>query len=134
MSDLQQIELFDLPPETEGPMVPRSKQFPVMSTADMKTLAKDIATGKVFMDIFLKEQEVGKIGHLIFMPMMFMDWSDWTDEDKAQFGAVYEYFDKAGPRSINGYPIFFSCRFIHRDDLRVVWRMAQKIQKTLDNF
>lgn len=134
MSDLRQIELFDLPPVEEGPTVPRSKHFPKMKVEGMKQLAKDIATGKVFMDIFLREHEVQNIGHLIFMPMAFMDWSDWTDEDKSQFGAVYEYFDKAGPRSINGYPIFFSCGFIHRDDLRVVWKMARKIQETLDNI
>ena len=33
-----------------------------------------------------------------------------------QIGCIYEFVDKAGPRSINGYPIFFSFRMIHTDD------------------
>jgi hypothetical protein len=37
-------------------------------------------------------------------------------------GVIWEWMAKAGPRSINGYPIFFSCRLMHRDD----WTRAEK--------
>jgi hypothetical protein len=133
MVDLNQTNLFELP-EEEASDAPRSKKFPVRSHEDLKQLAKDVATGKVFMDRFFREGEIEMLGHVVFMPMAFMDWSDWTDEDKAQFGGIYEYFDKAGPRSINGYPCFFSCSILHIDDLRSVFRMARKIQETLDSL
>lgn len=41
-------------------------------------------------------------------------------------GVVWEWLSKAGPRSINGYPIFFSCRLMHREDWEKARRAAQK--------
>jgi hypothetical protein len=38
----------------------------------------------------------------------------------ADLGTVYEYYDKALPRAINGYPIFASFRILHREDWALV--------------
>lgn len=38
----------------------------------------------------------------------------------ADLGTVYEYYDKALPRAINGYPIFPSLRILHREDWELV--------------
>ena len=40
----------------------------------------------------------------------------WT----ADLGTVYEYYDKALPRAVNGYPIFPSLRILHREDWELV--------------
>jgi hypothetical protein len=37
-------------------------------------------------------------------------------------GILWEWMHKAGPRSVNGYPIFFSLRIMHRED----WNRALK--------
>jgi hypothetical protein len=37
-------------------------------------------------------------------------------------GVIWEWMDKAGPRAINGYPIFFSCRIMHAED----WNRAKR--------
>jgi len=42
--------------------------------------------------------------------------ADWL----RNVGALYEYMDKAAPRSINGYPCFFSCEVLHTDDWKRV--------------
>jgi len=34
----------------------------------------------------------------------------------ANIGILYEYMSQAGPRSINGCPMFFSVRYMHRED------------------
>ena len=31
-------------------------------------------------------------------------------------GMIYEYYTEAGPRGINGNPIFYSCRFLSKSD------------------
>lgn len=43
-----------------------------------------------------------------------------------QIGNIVEELSKAGPRSINGYPIFFSCQVIHKDDWAVIVERATK--------
>lgn len=35
-------------------------------------------------------------------------------------GVIYEQMSAAGPRAVNGYPIFMSLRFMHRED----WKLA----------
>lgn len=40
----------------------------------------------------------------------------WITEYTAQIGVLWEWMSKAGPRAINGYPIFMSMRVMHRDD------------------
>lgn len=37
-------------------------------------------------------------------------------------GIIWERIDRAGPRSINGYPMFMSCHLMHRED----WEKARK--------
>jgi len=44
-------------------------------------------------------------------------------------GVVYEHYDKAGPRGINGYPMFTSLRMLHREDWEVVRAAAIREQK-----
>lgn len=45
-----------------------------------------------------------------------------SDEDWASVGIFYEYLDKAGPRSVNGWPSFLSMRLMHVDD----WERCRK--------
>jgi hypothetical protein len=40
----------------------------------------------------------------------------------ANLGIVYEYYNKGGPRSVDGFPTFGSCRLLHKLD----WQRAQK--------
>ena len=46
-----------------------------------------------------------------------------------KLGVIYEYYSKAGPRGINGYPIFYSFCILNKSD----WaRAAAAIQKELE--
>jgi hypothetical protein len=51
--------------------------------------------------------------------------------DVDQIGAIIEYLDKAGERSINGYPIFMSCRVVHKDDWAQVAEKAMAIDAAI---
>jgi hypothetical protein len=42
-------------------------------------------------------------------------------------GMIYEYMEKAGPRAINGNPVFLSFRMIGIDDTKKVLERYNKI-------
>lgn len=62
------------------------------------------------------------------LPMVFMvlGLGGLRGLDGEQIGNIVEHIDKAGPRSVNGYPTFFSCKVIHKDDWSVITERAIK--------
>jgi hypothetical protein len=69
---------------------------------------------------------------MVFMPIALGAFSEYSEEARKDIGMVYEYLDKAGPRSINGYPIFFSFRVVNVKDRLLVWEKYEKIRQVLD--
>ena len=51
-----------------------------------------------------------------------------------QIGVVWEWHNKCLPRSINGYPIFMSCRIMHKEDWEEVLPVLREKQKMLDDI
>jgi hypothetical protein len=43
-------------------------------------------------------------------------------------GVIYAYMSDAGPRGINGYPMFTSCGFLHTEDWKVVLAAIKREQ------
>jgi hypothetical protein len=54
-----------------------------------------------------------------------------TEEEAELVGALYEDYSAAGPRGINGYPFFFSLKFLHKDDLGPLHDKIEAKQKAL---
>jgi hypothetical protein len=77
----------------------------------LKQLAKDIHTGLVFTNNHIPPEDTMMLG-AVFMPLVMMNDEQQKDFTDKQPGMVYEYLDKAGPRSMNGYPMFMSLQFI----------------------
>jgi hypothetical protein len=72
---------------------------------------------------------------MVFMPILFGLFKDWTEDDMKQVGVIWEYYDKALPRSINGMPVFTSCHLMHVEDwkrARLVIEREQLRQKDLE--
>ncbi len=44
----------------------------------------------------------------------------------ADVGVIYEHYAKAGPRGINGYPMFMSCLILHREDWKIIREAAAR--------
>lgn len=51
----------------------------------------------------------------VFMPLLFMR-EDTPREYFEKTGLIWEHLSKAGSRSVNGYPQFFSLHTMHIDD------------------
>ncbi len=88
---------------------------PRKTTEQIAQLAIDMQAGKVFTDRQVRNKSDMPI---VFMPLLFAD-QDMLDDMK-DVGIVYEYMDKAGPRSLNGMPIFMSFKMLHKDDLQIL--------------
>jgi len=136
----------------------------VLTEEEMKTLVKDVYDAKIFTSLHLQDNDqylvtsvfmpVMFIGSAPSKPLLTDDnqinrknkleyiedcltYERETPEREAFFnniGMVYEENSKAGPRSINGYPIFMSCHILSIDDTKRFVEMYQKYVKMREEF
>lgn len=107
-----------------------------MAEEELRKLAQEIVEGKVFTDRDVRQGD-HDILPVIFIPLSLMpNVHAWG----ADAGLVYEYWDQAGPRSINGYPIFFSVRKVIKKDMpalehyvKTFWEMKKEIEAKFHN-
>lgn len=84
-----------------------------MSEEELRKLAVDYVEGKIFTTFHFNKHDIesGDMVGLVFMPLLLGGASFAHDA-----WMLYEYYSEAGPRSINGYPIFFSMRKVIQKD------------------
>lgn len=101
-------------------------ELPRATEESLRKFIQDYLAGAIFTSADLREHdqrpESMTLG-TVFMPLLLGVFSDYRPEGLRDIGVVYEYWSQALPRSINGYPIFASCRFLHRLD----WARAAKV-------
>lgn len=90
------------------------------SEEEIKTLARDVFTGRVIGSWMLERSEVESVFPLLGL----LDGEQASSMPNAGIVHVYEYLDKAGPLSVNGLPTFHSCRMLNRED---AIRLANRI-------
>ena len=83
----------------------------------LKQIAKDFLDVKIFSNFHLNKDRDDLMMH--FYPLIFM-----TEELRKKIldekpMMIYEYYDKAGPRGINGKPIFMSMSILFHEDFEV---------------
>ena len=92
-----------------------------MSAPDLAQLVTDVLDGKVFTDRNIDEHhDVLMVFALLGLMGAEEGQSLFGSPDvpgSCQVGMVYEYLDRAGPMSVNGYPMFLSVRFLHVADM-----------------
>lgn len=92
---------------------------------ELREFVFDFMAGRIFTSAQIPPS--GRL-ELVFMPLVFGALHDWPEEDWADIGIIYEYLDKAGPRSVNGCPGFFSMRLMHVDDWERCLKAIQREQ------
>lgn len=67
----------------------------------------------------------------VFMPLVFLskDNLKWMEDN--EIFSFYEYMSEAGPRSINGYPIFTSMHMLNKSDFEDVKRRILAAQEAI---
>lgn len=111
----------------------KPKSIPSLTEEFLTQLAKDIAMNLVFTSDQIHRNEWDNILGMVFMPIVLGAFSDYSEEARKDIGMIYEYYAKAGPRSINGYPIFFSFSIVNVKDRQFVWEKVEKIRKALES-
>jgi hypothetical protein len=101
-----------------------------MKTDDeLKQLGIDLQANRIFTSTHLVKDDAIHMLPYVFMPLVFMD-DEQRKNLKSAF-AVYEYMNKAGPRSINGYPIFHSFQTLTEDEWRKVMEYCIRAEEAL---
>ena len=98
---------------------------------ELKRLAFDIHAGKVFTDRHLQGDTASL--PLVFMPLVLMDAAqikDLADNSKM----VFEYNDKAGKLSVNGYPTFFSMQYLNQEEFDILVKYHTALKEALDKI
>lgn len=93
---------------------------------ELKQIAIDIYKGLIFTDRHIHNSEDIS---LVFMPFVFMDKKQMKEFKKDPPGLIFEYIDKAGPRSINGMLSFFSMQFLSINDTKKAFNIVRKLTK-----
>jgi hypothetical protein len=99
---------------------------PRISKKDLREFVQAVIENRVFLSAQIREPNSRLVGS-IFLPLCLGGLRRWTEKAVYNIGVIYEYYGtNQAPRSINGYPIFLSCRLLHRED----WALAdQAIRK-----
>ncbi len=93
---------------------------------EVKQIAVDLFHGKLFTNRHCQRpQDV----MMVFMPLGLMEPKAFRKLQKDPPGMIFEYLDKAGPRSINGMPGFFSCQMLSQDDTKTVFEIYKKLEE-----
>jgi len=101
---------------------------------ELRQLAVDIVSGLVFTSAHIREEDLNNLLGMVFMPILFMDEHSRKELVANEIHTIYEYYSEAGPRAINGKPIFMSCRMLNRTDSQKVWSMMKRFEKKTTDF
>ena len=97
----------------------------------LSQLAKDIMGGQVFIADQLPEHSVHLLPN-IFVSLGLGGLSSLSEEDREDIGFIYEYLNQAGPLGINGYPMFFSCKLLGKEDTKVLYEKLRQVAVALE--
>ncbi len=105
--------------------------IPLIDEKNLRELAMDICDGKIFHDRLIDPNRFKQDVGMVFMPLAL---GGLEGVKPKTIGLMYEYYDKAGPRSVNGMPCFFSFNIIHRDNLPDLQKYMEEIEYFKSKF
>lgn len=97
--------------------------------AKLKQLAIDIHEGLVFHDRMLSYKgEPHSMVMSVFMPLALMNKDVLDELIAAKPVLFYEYYSEAGPRSVNGCPMFATVRYLNQEELTIMVRELKRYE------
>jgi len=97
---------------------------------ELKKIALDLYSGKIFSDRHLNDPE--KEIPLVFMIVGFMSKEDIKELESKEPVFVYEYLEKANKMGVNGYPTFFTMRYLNREEYNKMIGYHEKIKASIN--
>ncbi len=96
---------------------------------ELKQIALDLFHGRIFSDRHCNTLEEIRSSFLI---LAFMDEKHAEEMKEKKVSFVYEYLSEAGPRSINGRPVFFSCRYLDEAESKKMFEYYEKMKTAVE--
>jgi hypothetical protein len=106
----------------------KTKKIPSMTEDEIKNFAKAVFRNEVFISQQIKATDMHLLSS-IFMALALGGLAGFTEKALDDIGTIWEYYNKAGLRAINGYPMFMSCRIMNMAD----WDKAVGYLKKLED-
>lgn len=107
-----------------------ASHYPRLTPEEISSVAKEYQAGHIFGSWQIPDTQADLLPS-IFMVLIFLDEIAVKEIQATKAVYCYEHMSKAGPRSINGYPIFMSCRLIHKEDVELILEKTRKIEELL---
>lgn len=104
-----------------------------MDEKELKQLAIDVSENKVFGTWLMSEADMNHL-YVVFMAFLGTDENYIKKLKENNIIHFYEYYDKAGPRSVNGMPCFFSHHLIDKDDWKKVVKYIRQYEARVKTF
>lgn len=95
-----------------------------LSAKGIHDLAVDVVTNKVYI---ANDERITES----FPVLVLLDRKNLPDAVLKRTGAFYERMSEAGRTAINGRPMFFSVRLLHRDDLTPLLDEMARLEELL---
>ena len=99
---------------------------------EIKELALQLYRGDIFTSMQIRDNDMQLLGN-IFMPLLFMNALSKKMLMLNRAFSFYAEMKDAGPRSINGYPGFFSMSYLDQEDSKRLIDKFDAIREAMDN-
>jgi len=123
-------------PTVRGQDVPKtSEDIPKLDDTGLRKFVVEYLRGEIFTSVNIRPHDRLAMTQMIFLPLVFGGLELITPTGLHKIGVIYAYMKDALPRSINGYPIFGTCGFLHTDDWGRAWlaiTREQDREKTIE--
>lgn len=101
----------------------------MLSDEQIKQFGIDLYKELIFTSSQLRNQEDIS---MVFMPLLFMDENQMEEFKELKPFVLFEYIHKAGPRSINGYPVFWSFNHATKEEWKKIYDVYSKMKRLED--
>ena len=105
-----------------------------MTRDELKQLAIDALEDRVFTSIHLERDGNIEMLRQVFLPLALGALREMTEDRVDKINLIYEYISKAGPHSINGYPMFFTMNILFEDDAKIFWEYLKSYDEMKKQF
>jgi hypothetical protein len=102
----------------------------IRTEEQLKQIATMLQAGQLFTDRHIREGEVDILPS-VFMPLVFMTEEQTREMRQADVTLIFEEISKAGPRCINGYPMFTSFQSLTREEHKRVMFYYKRLDEAL---
>ena len=95
----------------------------------IKKLAVDVRAGLIFGTWMMREGDMESLVSMVFMPLVFMEQKDKEKMKEDGVLHLFAFYTESAPRSINGYPIFFSMGMLTGEDSEALRELIGRLEE-----